>query len=133
MHHNVRYNCRVLFLNRYVSELVPPILDCVAETVVYVLIFSCSKIILIRPKMLMANHGIYREMRWFSPWSRLRLVSYSILFSSVHFIVLIHRKWSLKLLYEAKTDSKSITVQLVTLTSRNRWWKGELSFNRKNL
>ncbi|XP_023187881.1 glutamine-dependent NAD(+) synthetase isoform X2 [Xiphophorus maculatus] len=48
MHHNVRYNCRVLFLNR--------------------------KILLIRPKMLMANSGIYREMRWFSPWSRLRQV-----------------------------------------------------------
>ncbi|XP_042271924.1 glutamine-dependent NAD(+) synthetase isoform X1 [Thunnus maccoyii] len=48
MHHNVRYNCRVLFLNR--------------------------KILLIRPKMLMANHGIYREMRWFSPWNQLRKV-----------------------------------------------------------
>uniref|UniRef100_A0A8C7YEP3 Glutamine-dependent NAD(+) synthetase n=1 Tax=Oryzias sinensis TaxID=183150 RepID=A0A8C7YEP3_9TELE len=44
MHHNVRYNCRVLFLNR--------------------------KILLIRPKMLMANSGVYREMRWFSPWNR---------------------------------------------------------------
>ncbi|XP_017159477.1 glutamine-dependent NAD(+) synthetase isoform X2 [Poecilia reticulata] len=48
MHHNVRYNCRVIFLNR--------------------------KILLIRPKMLMANSGTYREMRWFSPWSRLRQV-----------------------------------------------------------
>lgn len=48
MHHNVRYNCRVLFLNR--------------------------KILLIRPKMLMANHGNYREMRWFSPWRRIRQV-----------------------------------------------------------
>ncbi|XP_007544049.1 glutamine-dependent NAD(+) synthetase isoform X1 [Poecilia formosa] len=48
MHHNVRYNCRVLFLNR--------------------------KILLIRPKMLMANSGTYREMRWFSPWTRLRQV-----------------------------------------------------------
>ncbi|KAM7423525.1 hypothetical protein PAMA_000059 [Pampus argenteus] len=48
MHHNVRYNCRVLFLNR--------------------------KILLIRPKMLMANHGNYREMRWFSPWNQLRKV-----------------------------------------------------------
>uniref|UniRef100_A0A672GNU8 Glutamine-dependent NAD(+) synthetase n=1 Tax=Salarias fasciatus TaxID=181472 RepID=A0A672GNU8_SALFA len=38
MHHNVRYNCRVLFLNR--------------------------KVLLIRPKMLMANHGNYREMRF---------------------------------------------------------------------
>uniref|UniRef100_A0A3B4XN94 Glutamine-dependent NAD(+) synthetase n=1 Tax=Seriola lalandi dorsalis TaxID=1841481 RepID=A0A3B4XN94_SERLL len=46
MHHNVRYNCRVLFLNR--------------------------KILLIRPKMLMANHGSYRELRWFSPWNQLR-------------------------------------------------------------
>ncbi|XP_056134821.1 glutamine-dependent NAD(+) synthetase isoform X2 [Lampris incognitus] len=48
MHHNVRYNCRVLFLNR--------------------------KILLIRPKMLLANHGIYREFRWFSPWNQLRRV-----------------------------------------------------------
>uniref|UniRef100_A0A3B4GTH4 Glutamine-dependent NAD(+) synthetase n=1 Tax=Pundamilia nyererei TaxID=303518 RepID=A0A3B4GTH4_9CICH len=48
MHHNVRYNCRVLFLNR--------------------------KILLIRPKMLMANHGNYREVRWFSPWNKLRSV-----------------------------------------------------------
>uniref|UniRef100_A0A8C4HZ84 Glutamine-dependent NAD(+) synthetase n=1 Tax=Dicentrarchus labrax TaxID=13489 RepID=A0A8C4HZ84_DICLA len=44
MHHNVRYNCRVLFLNK--------------------------KILLIRPKMLMANHGNYRELRWFSPWNQ---------------------------------------------------------------
>ncbi|XP_077420957.1 glutamine-dependent NAD(+) synthetase [Vanacampus margaritifer] len=48
MHRNVRYNCRVIFLNR--------------------------KILLIRPKMLMANHGVYREMRWFSPWTKLREV-----------------------------------------------------------
>ncbi|XP_037344390.2 glutamine-dependent NAD(+) synthetase [Pungitius pungitius] len=48
MHHNVRYNCRVLFLNR--------------------------KILLIRPKMLMANYGVYRELRWFSPWKHLRQV-----------------------------------------------------------
>uniref|UniRef100_G3PNJ7 Glutamine-dependent NAD(+) synthetase n=1 Tax=Gasterosteus aculeatus aculeatus TaxID=481459 RepID=G3PNJ7_GASAC len=48
MHHNVRYNCRVLFLNR--------------------------KILLIRPKMLMANYGVYRELRWFSPWKQLRSV-----------------------------------------------------------
>ncbi|XP_023281286.1 glutamine-dependent NAD(+) synthetase isoform X3 [Seriola lalandi dorsalis] len=53
MHHNVRYNCRVLFLN---SMLAP----------------SCRKILLIRPKMLMANHGSYRELRWFSPWNQLR-------------------------------------------------------------
>ncbi|XP_061886185.1 glutamine-dependent NAD(+) synthetase isoform X3 [Entelurus aequoreus] len=48
MHHNVRYNCRVIFLNR--------------------------QILLIRPKMLMANHGNYREMRWFSPWTKFRKV-----------------------------------------------------------
>ncbi|KAL6468909.1 hypothetical protein MHYP_G00224330 [Metynnis hypsauchen] len=46
MHHNVRYNCRVLFLNK--------------------------KILLIRPKMLLANHGNNREFRWFSPWSQPR-------------------------------------------------------------
>ncbi|KAM6980650.1 glutamine-dependent NAD(+) synthetase [Aplochiton taeniatus] len=46
MHHNVRYNCRVLFLNR--------------------------KILLIRPKMLLANYGNNREFRWFSPWNHLR-------------------------------------------------------------
>ncbi|MCI4383152.1 hypothetical protein PGIGA_G00023120 [Pangasianodon gigas] len=48
MHHNVRYNCRVLFLNK--------------------------KILLIRPKMLLANHGNNREFRWFSPWSKPRYV-----------------------------------------------------------
>ncbi|KAJ7985802.1 hypothetical protein DPEC_G00344250 [Dallia pectoralis] len=48
MHHNVRYNCRVIFLNR--------------------------KILLIRPKMLLANYGNNREFRWFSPWNKLRLV-----------------------------------------------------------
>uniref|UniRef100_A0A672ZB33 Glutamine-dependent NAD(+) synthetase n=1 Tax=Sphaeramia orbicularis TaxID=375764 RepID=A0A672ZB33_9TELE len=48
MHHNVRYICRVLFLNR--------------------------RILLIRPKMVMANCGLHREMRWFSPWNQLRLV-----------------------------------------------------------
>uniref|UniRef100_A0A667WP74 Glutamine-dependent NAD(+) synthetase n=1 Tax=Myripristis murdjan TaxID=586833 RepID=A0A667WP74_9TELE len=46
MHHNVRYNCRVVFL----------------------------RILLIRPKMQMANYGNYRELRWFSPWSRSRQV-----------------------------------------------------------
>uniref|UniRef100_A0A8C9X5I1 Glutamine-dependent NAD(+) synthetase n=1 Tax=Sander lucioperca TaxID=283035 RepID=A0A8C9X5I1_SANLU len=60
MHHNVRYNCRVLFLNR--------------------------KILLIRPKMVMANHGNYRELRWFSPWNqlRLRLSVFIPLFVCVH-------------------------------------------------
>uniref|UniRef100_A0A6I8S685 Glutamine-dependent NAD(+) synthetase n=1 Tax=Xenopus tropicalis TaxID=8364 RepID=A0A6I8S685_XENTR len=48
MHKNVRYNCRVIFLNR--------------------------KILLIRPKMVMANEGNYRELRWFTPWSRIREV-----------------------------------------------------------
>uniref|UniRef100_A0A8C5AQJ8 Glutamine-dependent NAD(+) synthetase n=1 Tax=Gadus morhua TaxID=8049 RepID=A0A8C5AQJ8_GADMO len=32
------------------------------------------KILLIRPKMMMANHGNYRELRWFSPWKKLRQV-----------------------------------------------------------
>uniref|UniRef100_A0A8C3X980 Glutamine-dependent NAD(+) synthetase n=1 Tax=Catagonus wagneri TaxID=51154 RepID=A0A8C3X980_9CETA len=46
MHRNIRYNCRVIFLNR--------------------------KILLIRPKMALANEGNYRELRWFTPWSRSR-------------------------------------------------------------
>ena len=45
-HKNVRYNCKVIFYNR--------------------------KILLIRPKMAMANDGNYREMRWFSPWHQVR-------------------------------------------------------------
>ncbi|KAL2010607.1 hypothetical protein VTN00DRAFT_6414 [Thermoascus crustaceus] len=47
-HRNVRYNCRVIFYNR--------------------------KIILIRPKMWLANDGQYREMRYFTPWQRVREV-----------------------------------------------------------
>lgn len=49
MHRNVRYNCRVIFLNR--------------------------KILLIRPKMALANEGNYRELRWFTPWTRSRMVA----------------------------------------------------------
>uniref|UniRef100_A0A8C3TFP8 Glutamine-dependent NAD(+) synthetase n=1 Tax=Chelydra serpentina TaxID=8475 RepID=A0A8C3TFP8_CHESE len=45
---NVRYNCRVIFLNK--------------------------KILLIRPKMILANTGNYRELRWFTPWNRARFV-----------------------------------------------------------
>ncbi|XP_067414314.1 glutamine-dependent NAD(+) synthetase isoform X2 [Emydura macquarii macquarii] len=48
MFRNVRYNCRVIFLNK--------------------------KILLIRPKMILANAGNYRELRWFTPWSRARHV-----------------------------------------------------------
>jgi NAD+ synthase (glutamine-hydrolysing) len=42
MHRNVGYNCRVFLLNR--------------------------KVVLIRPKMFMANDGNYRELRYFTPW-----------------------------------------------------------------
>jgi len=44
LHENVRYNCRVICLNR--------------------------KILLIRPKMCLADEGNYRESRWFTAWSR---------------------------------------------------------------
>ncbi|KAL1970772.1 hypothetical protein VTN77DRAFT_2606 [Rasamsonia byssochlamydoides] len=47
-HRNVRYNCRVIFYNK--------------------------KIVLIRPKMWLANDGNYREMRYFTPWQRPREV-----------------------------------------------------------
>lgn len=46
MHRNVRYNCRVFLLNR--------------------------KILLIRPKMALAQDGNYREARYFAPWQHPR-------------------------------------------------------------
>ncbi|RKO97911.1 hypothetical protein CXG81DRAFT_27171 [Caulochytrium protostelioides] len=50
---NTHYNCRVIFLN--------------------------SKIVLIRPKLYLANDGNYREMRWFTPWSHPKtLVDYTL-------------------------------------------------------
>ncbi|KND00979.1 NAD+ synthetase [Spizellomyces punctatus DAOM BR117] len=48
VHKDVKYNCRVVFLN--------------------------TKILLIRPKMFLANDGNYREMRWFASWSKYRTV-----------------------------------------------------------
>ena len=48
MHRSVRYNCRVLALD--------------------------GKILLIRPKIWLANDGNYREMRFFTPWQRPRHV-----------------------------------------------------------
>ncbi|PWY86440.1 glutamine-dependent NAD(+) synthetase [Aspergillus sclerotioniger CBS 115572] len=47
-HRDCKWNCRVIFYNR--------------------------KIILIRPKMWLANDGNYREMRHFTPWQRPREV-----------------------------------------------------------
>lgn len=44
IHQSVRYNCQVFCFNR--------------------------KIVMIRPKMSLANDGNYRERRWFSAWSR---------------------------------------------------------------
>ena len=46
VHKNVIYNCRVLIYN--------------------------GKILLIRPKMWLANDGNYRELRWFTPWMKVR-------------------------------------------------------------
>ncbi|AMD19745.1 HCL406Wp [Eremothecium sinecaudum] len=48
LHKNVRYNCRLLSLD--------------------------GKILLIRPKLWLANDGNYREMRFFTPWMRPTLV-----------------------------------------------------------
>ncbi|TPX32426.1 NAD+ synthase (glutamine-hydrolysing) [Synchytrium microbalum] len=48
VHKSVKYNCRVFILNK--------------------------KILLIRPKMFMANDGNYREMRWFTPWAKSKFV-----------------------------------------------------------
>lgn len=41
-HKNVLYNCRVMVLNK--------------------------KILLIRPKIMLADNGNYREPRWFTSW-----------------------------------------------------------------
>jgi NAD+ synthase (glutamine-hydrolysing) len=46
VHKNVIYNCRVIIYN--------------------------GQILLIRPKMWLANDGNYREMRYFAPWSKHR-------------------------------------------------------------
>lgn len=48
MHRNVAYNCRVAFFNR--------------------------KILLIRPKMSNCDDGNYRETRWFTPWTKVRML-----------------------------------------------------------
>ncbi|RUP46131.1 glutamine-dependent NAD(+) synthetase [Jimgerdemannia flammicorona] len=48
MHKTFKYNCRVIVLN--------------------------GKILLIRPKMYLANDGNYREMRFFTPWIQKRVV-----------------------------------------------------------
>lgn len=44
VHKNVIYNCRVIIFD--------------------------GRILLIRPKMWMANDGNYRELRFFTPWTR---------------------------------------------------------------
>lgn len=53
LHHNVRYNCRILALD--------------------------GKILMIRPKMYLADDGNYREGRWFTSWKRGNLVEDHIL------------------------------------------------------
>jgi NAD+ synthase (glutamine-hydrolysing) len=75
IHKNVIYNCRVIIHDK--------------------------KILLIRPKMWLANNGNYRELRYFTPWAKHRqcedhflprivqtvtkqvILLYSVLFSSV--------------------------------------------------
>jgi len=46
LHRGVRYNCRLFMLNR--------------------------RLLLLRPKMCLANDGNYRETRWFTAWPRTR-------------------------------------------------------------
>ena len=53
IHNSVRYNCRVIAYN--------------------------SKILLIRPKIWLANDGNYREMRYFTPWYRTQYAEQHIL------------------------------------------------------
>ena len=59
MHRNVRYNCRVIFLN--------------------------GKILLIRPKMTLACDANYREGRWFTKWTKVSTgIPFVTLNSAVH-------------------------------------------------
>jgi NAD+ synthase (glutamine-hydrolysing) len=53
IHQNVRYNCQVYCLDR--------------------------KILLIRPKMALADDGNYREPRWFTAWSRVQDIDQHVL------------------------------------------------------
>lgn len=57
-HKNVRYNCRLISFN--------------------------SQLLLIRPKLWLANDGNYREMRYFTPWAR---VGHHEQYSVPHFMV----------------------------------------------
>lgn len=53
LHHGVRYNCRVFCLDR--------------------------RILLVRPKLFMADDGNYREGRYFTPWKRLNALEDHVL------------------------------------------------------
>lgn len=114
MHRNVRYNCRVIFLNRWAPPArapgvrgpvrfgalgpgeggepqegglprapaapaampagrQPPAGWAVAATCrprPQGTRPGCRRILLIRPKMALANEGNYHELRWFAPWAR---------------------------------------------------------------
>jgi NAD+ synthase (glutamine-hydrolysing) len=50
MHKSVKYNCRIIISER--------------------------KIVLIRPKIYLANDGNYREMRFFTPWTPRKVEDY---------------------------------------------------------
>nr|XP_054097179.1 glutamine-dependent NAD(+) synthetase isoform X8 [Callithrix jacchus] len=64
VHRNVRYNCRVIFLSSGTCVSGAP---CAWPRSP-----ACRKILLIRPKMALANEANYHELRWFTPWSRSR-------------------------------------------------------------
>ena len=51
-HRGVRYNCRLIYLNK--------------------------RILLIRPKTVLANEANYRETRWFTAWSRTEMDAYEL-------------------------------------------------------
>lgn len=50
MHKSVKYNCRVIIAD--------------------------GKIVMIRPKIFLANDGNYREMRFFTPWTSKKVEQY---------------------------------------------------------
>jgi NAD+ synthase (glutamine-hydrolysing) len=52
MHKSVKYNCRVILAD--------------------------GKIVMIRPKIFLANDGNYRELRFFTPWTSKKVEQYYV-------------------------------------------------------
>jgi predicted amidohydrolase/NH3-dependent NAD+ synthetase len=98
MHNGVRYNCRVFCLN--------------------------GKIVLIRPKMYLADDGNYRENRWFTGWpkSRIQNIEDCILPENIQKITnQIYAKFGVAIIecFDGVTIASEICEELFTPESPN--------------